>query len=136
MVEEIPSANMGDPDTLADFLTFCNENYPSDRRAVVFWNHGGGSVAGIAFDELYDDDSLTLPELGAAFNAADFGGKYELIGFDACLMATIDTAATFVEYANWMVASEETKPGCGWDYEGIFGALSNNTGMNGGELGK
>jgi len=136
VVEEIPSASMGDPDTLADFLTFCNENYPADRRAVVFWNHGGGNVAGIAFDELYDDDSLTLPELGAAFEAADFGGKYELIGFDACLMATIDTAATFVEYANWMVASEETEPGCGWDYEGFFEALSSNTGMNGGELGK
>lgn len=34
IVEEIPSANMGDPNTLTDFLDFCNTNYPADRRAV------------------------------------------------------------------------------------------------------
>lgn len=27
----------------------------------------GGSVAGVSFDELYDYDSLTLPELYSAF---------------------------------------------------------------------
>ncbi|MDR2514126.1 MAG: hypothetical protein LBD02_02825 [Christensenellaceae bacterium] len=46
-MDELPAASMGDGSTLADFLTFCNENYPADNRAVVFWNHGGGSVASV-----------------------------------------------------------------------------------------
>ena len=54
LVDEQPLADMGDPATLADFLSFCEENYPADHTAVIFWNHGGGSVAGVSFDELYD----------------------------------------------------------------------------------
>ena len=68
LVDEQPSASMGDSETLADFLRFAKENYPADRTAVVFWNHGGGSVSGAAFDELYDYDSLTLDEMYAAFS--------------------------------------------------------------------
>ena len=69
LVEEQPSASMGDSETLEDFLRFAKDNYPADKTAVVFWNHGGGSVAGASFDELYDYDSLTLAEMYAAFNA-------------------------------------------------------------------
>lgn len=73
LVEEQPSANMGESDTLKDFLSFAKENFPADKTAVLFWNHGGGSVSGAAFDELYENDSLTLDELHAAF-----GGAWEL----------------------------------------------------------
>ena len=50
LIEELPSASMGDVQTLKDFLAFGKENYPAKRTAVVFWNHGGGSVSGAAFD--------------------------------------------------------------------------------------
>lgn len=136
IVEEIPVANMGSAETLSDFLSFCNENYPADKRAVLFWNHGGGSVTGLAFDELYKFDSLQLSELTAAFEEQKTNEKYELVGFDTCLMATIDVADVFDEYANYMVASEELEPGCGWSYDRFFQALADNPSMNGAELGK
>lgn len=63
LVDEQPSASMGDTQTLTDFLSFAKANYPADKTAVVFWNHGGGSVTGAAFDELYGNDSLTLDEM-------------------------------------------------------------------------
>ncbi len=136
IIEELPSANMGSAETLSDFLSFCNKNYPADKRAVLFWNHGGGSVSGLAFDELYDFDSLNLSELSSAFKEQNTGEKYELVGFDTCLMATIDVADTFDEYANYMVASEELEPGCGWSYDLFFEALAENPSMDGAELGK
>lgn len=140
LMETVPSANMGDPNTLASFLSYCNTNFPADHQAVVFWNHGGGSVSGVAFDEIYGMDALTLPEIRAAFNAVNTHSEenppYELIGFDACLMATIDTAETLGGFARYMVASEESEPACGWDYAGWLGALAADTGMNGAELGK
>ena len=61
LVDEQPSASMGDSETLEEFLRFARENYPADRTAVVFWNHGGGSVSGASFDELYDCDSRRTP---------------------------------------------------------------------------
>jgi hypothetical protein len=53
LIEELPSARMGDAQTLKDFLAFGRDNYPAKRTAVVLWNHGGGSVSGASFDELY-----------------------------------------------------------------------------------
>lgn len=139
-VDQQPLANMGDPATLADFLTFCQENYPADKTGVIFWNHGGGSVSGAAFDENYEYDALTLSEFYEGFNMAcelsPEDQPFEFVGFDACLMATIDTAYVFSDIAKYMVASEELEPGIGWSYTGWLQALADNPGMDGAMLGK
>lgn len=139
LMEELDNANMGDAETLYDFLDYANTNYPADHVAVIFWNHGGGSVSGVSFDENYGYDSLDLAELQEAFDAvwpADTENPaLELIGFDTCLMATIDTAAVFQNFAKYMVASEEWEPGNGWNYSGWLGALADAPWMNGEELG-
>lgn len=139
LLEEQAAANMGDAQTLYDFLAFANENYPADKVAVTFWNHGGGSVSGAAFDEIYGLDSLDLEEMYQAFDAvwpADAANPaLELIGFDTCLMATVDVAAVFQNFAKYLVASEEVEPGNGWLYSGWLGALAGNPGMEGEELG-
>jgi len=119
---------MGDAQTLKDFLAFAKENYPAKRTAVVFWNHGGGSVSGAAFDELYGMDSLSLAEMYQAFSEV-FGENPEnqpvdIVGFDTCLMATVDTAYTFSDIGKYLVASQELEPGNGWLYSGWLGALA------------
>jgi hypothetical protein len=140
LLEQLPLADMGDPNTLADFLYFAGSNYPAEKQMVLFWNHGGGSVTGVAFDELYGYDSLTLSEMYQAFNAtytlSEQDPPFEVIGFDACLMATLDTAYTFSDIGKYLVASEETEPGNGWYYSGFMGALAENPEMNGAELGQ
>ena len=140
LVDEQPSASMGEAQTLADFLSFAKENYPAEKTAVVFWNHGGGSVTGAAFDEIYGYDSLTLDEMYQAFssvwNPSMEKQPLELIGFDTCLMATVDVAYTFADLAHYLVASEETEPANGWYYSQWVGTLAQNPSMNGEELGK
>lgn len=140
LVDEQPSASMGEAQTLADFLSFAKTNYPAEKTAVVFWNHGGGSVSGASFDELYDFDSLTLDEMYAAFSSvwepSTENQPLELVGFDTCLMATVDVANTFSDLAHYLVASEETEPANGWYYSQWVGALAQDTSMDGAELGK
>lgn len=139
LVDEQPSANMGDAQTLADFLSFAKTNYPAEKTAVVFWNHGGGSVSGAAFDELYGLDSLTLDEMYAAFSSvwtpSEENQPLELVGFDTCLMATVDVAYTFCDLAQYLVASEETEPANGWYYSQWLGALAQDSSMDGEALG-
>lgn len=139
LIEEAETANMGDAQTLYEFLDFANTNYPADKVAVTFWNHGGGSVAGAAFDELHDMDSLDLAEMYQAFNEvwpADAANPaLELVGFDTCLMATVDVAAVYQNFARYLVASEELEPGNGWLYSGWLSALAENPGMDGEDLG-
>ena len=139
MLEEQETANMGDAQTLYEFLEFANSNFPADKVAVTFWNHGGGSVSGAAFDELNEGDSLKLNEMYQAFDAVWPADKenpaLELVGFDTCLMATVDVAATFQNFSRYLAASEELEPGNGWYYTGWLGELAQNPAMDGDDLG-
>lgn len=140
LVDEQPSASMGEAETLADFLSFAKKNYPAEKTAVVFWNHGGGSVSGASFDELYGYDSLTLDEMYAAFSSvwepSETEQPLELVGFDTCLMATVDVAGTFSDLSHYLVASEETEPANGWYYSQWVGALAEDPSMDGEALGR
>ncbi|MEG0763208.1 MAG: clostripain-related cysteine peptidase [Oscillospiraceae bacterium] len=133
-VDSAPLANMGDAATLADFLNWGVKAYPADKYACILWNHGGGSVAGIASDELFDGDTLDLKELSSGFSACN--QQFELIGFDACLMSTLETAAALSPYGRYMVASQEWEPGSGWDYIKWLSALAQNSSVDGLEIGK
>lgn len=139
LLEESELANMGEAQTLYEFLNFANTNYPAEKVAVTFWNHGGGSVGGAAFDELFENDSLNLMEMYQAFNevwpANTEKPALELVGFDTCLMATIDVAATFQGFSKYFVGSQELEPGNGWLYSGWLGELAKDPAMDGKKLG-
>lgn len=113
-LNRLPDASMGDAATLSDFLRFCARQAPAEHTALVFWDHGGGSVTGVCFDENHGMDSLSLPELTGALK--DAGTSCDIIGFDACLMATLETIHAVSPYARHFIASEELEPTEGWDY--------------------
>ena len=140
LLEELPQANMGQTETLASFLEFCATNHPADHTMALFWNHGGGSVTGAEFDANYYFDALTLDEFRTAFSQAFVldpdAPPVDVIGFDACLMATIDTAGAFRDVGRYLVASEELEPGSGWYYTDWMQALADDPAMDGELLGK
>ncbi|HOV22294.1 MAG TPA: clostripain-related cysteine peptidase [bacterium] len=128
--------NMGDPETLANFILWAKENYPAEKYTLILWNHGGGwrdlyqSMYQIAGKEIpvlkevcYDDtdgDYLSTNEVRQAIENA---GGVDLIGFDACLMGMIEVAYELSPFASVMVASEEVEPASGWDYVEILSEL-------------
>lgn len=119
VVKSEKKAKMCDTDTFADFLTYTYENYPADHYALICWDHGGGSLYGFGNDELYPNEyPMYLTDMREALEDSPFGKKNKLdwVGFDACLMGTIETAYAFSDHADYLVASEETEPGTGWDY--------------------
>ena len=140
VVDELPSASMATADTLRDFVSWGTKNYPADHYLLVFWDHGAGSVFGVCNDELYPGnaslmgDTLTTAEIDQALK--DCGVTFDAIGFDTCLMATVETAAKLAPYADYMVASEETEPGYGWDYVAWPEWLGGHTGTAGDLLGR
>lgn len=123
--EQIDKANMGKSSTLQSFLTWGIETYPAEKYGVVLWNHGG-AMEGCCFDENYEKSSdyyLTASDVYTAVgNTLTATGmtdeKLEWIGYDCCLMAVQDIAELNSHYFNYMVASQETESGTGWDYDG------------------
>ena len=129
------SPAMTDPKTLTEFIKYAHENFPANRNMLIFWDHGGGSVSGYGYDEKNPrEGSMDLAEIDSALASA--GIKYDFIGFDACLMGTVETDLMAAKYADYLIGSEETEPGVGWYYTDWLTALSRNTSMETLDLGK
>ncbi|MDO4483698.1 MAG: clostripain-related cysteine peptidase [Clostridia bacterium] len=139
-VSEVTSfgkGSMGEPETLAAFVSYAMKEHPADRTMLVLWNHGNGSQYGLCFDEVYDDDPLTLAELDTAFatlRSRDEHFRLNIVGMDACLMAGFETASVCAPYADYLIASEELEPQCGWDYTAWLSTLGKNPAMTDEEL--
>ena len=100
--------NMGDSSTLSDFINFVTKHYITDEYELLFWNHGG-AIMGSEYDELNNNDNLTLEEISQALSNTTFDkkNKIETIIFSTCLNGTLENANVFKDYANYFVASEE-----------------------------
>ncbi|MEN8904838.1 MAG: clostripain-related cysteine peptidase, partial [Clostridiales bacterium] len=137
--DEIGKKSMGSSETLSNFITWSIKNYPSEKYSIVLWNHGGGAVNGFGYDELHlNNTSLTLDELHNAFEVSYkvTNQKFEIIGFDACLMSTIENAYVLKDFGNYLVASEELEPDHGWYYTEIINSIENNPKIKGLKLGR
>lgn len=135
LVKDDGSAPMTAASTLSRFIDYCKKNYPANRNELILWDHGGGTVSGYGYDEKnVSSGSMTLPNVVKALKNADV--SFDFIGFDACLMATLETALAVSPYADYLIASEETEPGIGWYYTNWLNDLSKNTSIPTTELGK
>ena len=123
------------PATLSRFIRYCAKNFPANRNELIFWDHGGGSLSGYGYDEKNTSaGSMTLKGIDEALK--DGGVTFDFIGFDACLMATLENALMLDSYADYLIASEETEPGVGWYYTDWLKKLSANTSMSTLEIGR
>ena len=127
--------NMGDPETLAGFAAYATRSFPARRYGLILWDHGGGSIAGYGHDELFGNSRLSLSEMDDALARSALPEKMAFIGFDACLMASVEMAVVASRYADYLIASQDLEPGPGWDY-GFLAALNADPGMDGGAMGK
>ncbi len=111
---------------LLDFITWAKENYPADRYMLVLWDHGGGLSSGYGQDDLNrrkdGPSTIMVDEIVSAIK--DSGVKFDMIGFDACLMQDIEIAKLLEPYADYYLASEESEPAGGWFYTSAFGMLA------------
>ncbi|MCJ7622432.1 MAG: clostripain-related cysteine peptidase, partial [Anaerolineaceae bacterium] len=136
-IADLGEVNMGDPSTLVDFATWAINSYPADRFALILSDHGAGWLGGWSDKDNNDEDGLFMSDIEDALAqiVTQTGiGKLDLVGFDACLMAQIESFSTIAPYARYAVASEEVEPSIGWAYTGFLQELVNNPAMSGREL--
>lgn len=125
-LEEYEKSSMTDPSNLTNFLNYGHDKFKSSKYSLILWDHGGGPILGYGFDENYVG-TLTLAKLKQGLSNSKFNGKkLEMIGFDACLMSSVEVADALSDYANYMLASQEVEPGFGWDYS-FLSTVTNKT---------
>ena len=131
-VADLPLVPSSVPDTLADFLRFCRDEYPADHTMLVFWNHGGGPF-GYGNDSIFNS-SFTLADIREALSSVyrpnNSKPAFDIIGFDACLMSCLEVTHALEGFADYYCLSEETEPGDGWDYTPFLQAMTEDPTMS------
>lgn len=125
----LPGLDSGRPDTVIKAIKWAREEYPSNHIAIVLWDHGSGwrkygidkETRGICYDYT-TDNNLSDSDLRAIMKEASniYGKKIDLLAFDACLMADLETTFAIAPYVDYFVASQETIPGTGFGYNYIL----------------
>ena len=123
---------MTDPKVLKAFINYGVENYPAEKYDLILWDHGGGPTGGFAVDE-NSETSQTMSMLGImdALKDNDLvrngdGDKFDFVDFDACLMSSVEYVYSLADFMDYYIASPETEPGYGQDYEGWLNLLGEN----------
>lgn len=128
---DIGEVNTGDADTLTQFIDWGAANFAARNYGLIVWDHGLGT-RGTSID--YEaNDALTLAEMSAAIRASSLR-SFDLVGFDACYMATVEQASELRGLADVMVASQAVEPASGWDYGAILDALGDNSRLSAADL--
>ena len=142
-VQDLGEVNMADPNTLNDFITWAETNYPADHCCLILWNHGSGCIRSeiygsptppkkghglrdVCWDESHGD-YMSMVELKQALS----GAHLDIIGFDACLMGMVEVVYQIKDHTDYVVASEAVTLGGGCPYDTILTDLTSDPFMNG-----
>ena len=123
--------DMGNGDTLRDFLIWSSENFPAKKKILIIWNHGSG------WEKVAEDGGsyLTVPEINNSINEyreITNETPFTLIGFDACLMGMFEIMYELKEHTEMVHGSEAYEPLEGWTYNNLLYKLNEN--LNNDEL--
>jgi len=131
VLSHFTDADMGDWRHLAEFIAWGKANYPAKKYLLIVGGHGSGwrgvkPPAGAAKGISYDEPSghhISPEELALAIKA---GGGVNVYASDACLMQTAEVVYELRGSAEYVVGSQETTPGSGYNYEVFLNALAAN----------
>ena len=133
VLAHFPDADMGDWRHLAEFIAWGKANYPAKRYMLIVGGHGSGwrgvkpppgAAKGISYDEP-SGNHISPEELALAIKA---GGGVNVYASDACLMQTAEVVYDLRDSAEYVIGSQETTPGSGYNYEVFLKALAADPG--------
>ena len=118
--------NMGDPQTLVDFVAWSKTNYPADKYALIFWGHGWNWHPGVVMLDDTDNDTLDYEEMKPTLPSLGF---IDVVGYDGCNMASIEIFDLWHGHATAVTSSQEYVGWEGVQYDLVLAQLAANPNM-------
>jgi hypothetical protein len=118
--------DMGDPQTLIDFVTWTKTNYPADHYALIFWGHGWNWQPGYVMRDDTSNDTMDYEEEKAAIPSLGF---IDVVGYDGCNMASIEIFNLWHGHATAVTSSQEYVGWEGLQYDLVLAQLAANPNM-------
>jgi len=128
MIADVPGAvadwgerDMGDKQTLIDFVTWSKANYPADHYALIFWGHGWNWHPGVVMqdDTNAEEEKAAIPALGFL----------DVVGYDGCNMSSIEIFNLWHGHATAVTGSQEYVGWEGLQYDLVLAQLAANPNM-------
>jgi len=139
-LSNLGKVDMGNYQSVIDFVNWAKQTYPAKHYMLVIWNHGAGwlksATPGTTRGISYDDETnnhINTPQMGQILKAV---GHLDVYGSDACLMQMPEVDYEIRNYVDYIVGSEETEPGDGYTYNTFLGPIVANPTMGALEVGK
>ncbi|MEO0020130.1 MAG: clostripain-related cysteine peptidase [candidate division WOR-3 bacterium] len=133
LLANLGEVDMADTAVLSDFIRFLGERFPADNYFLIIWDHGNGWGAGygpqraVLIDESHGHMmGVAGGELRRALaqGTKRLGKRLTILGFDACLMSSIEVACEVFPYCDYLLASEALIPWDGFPYERFLSRLT------------
>ncbi|MBM4391861.1 MAG: hypothetical protein FJ090_12130 [Deltaproteobacteria bacterium] len=145
VLQDLGEVDMASPETLADFIDWAAREYPAEHRALVLWDHGDGwlvtGTAGAPPPGIASDDtsgtvlSIAGGDLAAALEPGLAAhGRFDVLAFDACNMASWEVAHAMQPYARYMSAAETWVGWEGFMYQDVLAFIRDDHSAEGAEL--
>jgi clostripain len=134
-LKEMGEVNMGDYQTLKEFINYSKNHYPAERYLVSMYDHGGG-WKGACRDDTDNSDHLTMDEMQKAFTET---GGIDIICFTApCLMGAVESAYELRNCVDVYIGSEELSGFVYWFdvIDDICDLLNEKISLSNAEIGK
>ena len=113
--------DMGDPQTLKDFVTWTKANFPATRYLLAFWDHGYMTFQGYtSVDDTSGGDALDEDEQVAAMTAV---GPVSVVAWDMCNRQMLEVGADWQPFATAMAGSESYTNWEGIQYDAVIAAI-------------
>jgi|YelNatPaOPRAMG01_1025707.scaffolds.fasta_scaffold23193_5 hypothetical protein len=138
-----PNIDMGNWQTLQNFIVWGQQNYPANHYALIVWDHGEGWVnvyrglskhpqSALVKPRSISLDETTMNEIETwQLSQALTGLKpLDVVAFDACLMQMTEIAYEIRNQATYMVGSEDSTPANGYPYMTFLSDLDANPTMS------
>ncbi|MBK9925850.1 MAG: hypothetical protein IPP66_11215 [Anaerolineales bacterium] len=118
--------NMGEAQTLTEFVTWSKTNYPADHYALYFWGHGWNWHPGYVMQDDTNADTLDYEEMKAIIPSLGF---IDVVGYDGCNMASIEVFKLWHTHATVVASSQEYVGWDGIEYDIVLAQLAANPNM-------
>lgn len=105
-----PITHKFDLDRSVDFLELVSAINSTDSRGVC-WDDSTGH---------YLTNQKLIHALSTIKSGVMEGKKFNIIGFDTCLMSMLEVADMMKDYGDLMVSSQEVELGTGWNYQSML----------------
>ncbi len=119
--------NLGDKQTLTDFVSWSKTNYPADHYALYFWGHGWSWHPGWVMADDTNNDTLDYDETKAAIPSLGF---IDVVGYDGCNMASLEILDLWHGHATAVTGSQEYVGWDGLEYDVFLNQLKVNPAMS------